>query len=554
MVSQSPQEKILSRYNPKPKKAARSMEGLLFIGVAAAIWIWVSIYASTVYQPKYAAKSLVLIKDSAITSHYVVPAENYAIQTTSSSSANPVLNTMGLLKSEAISQALYDYLQKNHPEELQKHLIKTKAQWDRFYSDGKAFIKAKNQPGTDLITIQFSWHAPIIAKEGLDTILRAFSNASLNLNRSEQHSKSIYLEAQVGDIAKALEKVRQEKSRYKEAVGSVNLAKESDTLATQGIEMATRLSQVEATAQGKEAEFKRYEKMLGMPSDDAITASALGLNKTLSKLQDQLYQLNQRNAELRTTLTEKNPKLKEIQSQIQSVKLDIQNELNRTLGSNAQVGNHVAIADEGRGNIIRLMATAQAEAINLNTEANVLRERMAEIDQQIKDFPNKEEALANLDEKERSLSSALSAVRQKEIEAKLKEAETLSNVFVVDQPQLPTKVKFPDQIQLLILGILFGIAAGVGAVALKRSLLKADLTVQSPQVPDLCEVESTKPDSLPNYAYKKNLYASVPQGSAIREKNIGSLKARLQKGLSESKDGQNQNGHQGSIYFMTSNN
>jgi len=423
------------------------------------------VYSLAFYHNKYSSDAMVLIKDSAISTSYVLPEQNYAIQTTSSNASNPVLNTMGLLKSESISDALWQYLKTQHPEELQKLHLKTQEDWRAYFAEGRSLLKAKNMPATDMITLEFKWETPEVAKGGLETVLKAFQDTSKNINRAEQESRSKYLANQVVDIEQKLADLRERKSKYKQEMQTINISQESTKLADESIRLASRLNEVEAEASGKEAEFLRYQNMLHLSPENALNGTALGMNTTLNDLQNKLYQLNQQYAELKITLTPKNPKLQEITSQIEAAKENIKSEMTRTLTSSSTKNgkNAVAISDSTRGTIISQMVSARAESIQSYTQAQVMHKRLADIDKLIHDLPNKEQQLANMEEEEKSLSSALDTLRQKQLEAQLKQAETLSNVFIIDKPRLPGSPKFPTKIHLLFIGLLGGILAGMGA-------------------------------------------------------------------------------------------
>lgn len=443
---------------------------LLIGGVAAFVMFWVLVYAFTLHSTQYAAKSVVIIKDSAITSRYVMPEQYYALQTTTSNSSNPVLNTMGLLKSKSISDALYDYFQEKRPEELSRNRIASRADWDRFFLDGSSFIKAKNQPGTDLITVEFEWDNPVVAQEALQVVVNAFQQASLELNQSEQRSRTSFLEKQVEEVDAQLAAVRSRKTRYRQGAGTVSVKRESDDLAGSRMELGNRLSQIEASARGKEAEVARYQKMLGMNPEKALKASALGQNATMAKLQDELYQLQQKAANLRTTYTENNPKVKEVQSQIDQIKADIEAEKVRTLGKQAADVQDGVVADTTRGTVVASMVAAQAEANRLRSEAAVIRNRLGEVNGMIQRFPQVESELAGIEQEEASLGSALDNLRQKVMEAKVKEEQTLSNVFIVDPPRMPVKPEFPTQLHLVVLSVVMGLGAGVVTAMGKEQL------------------------------------------------------------------------------------
>ncbi len=435
--------------------------------VATIVWVWTILYCFFGYVPRYGSQATALIKDSAITTRYIVPDQNYALQTTSSNASNPVLNTMGLLRSETISKALWRYLQLKHPEELKSRGIKTFWDWKRFYKDGKAYLSYKNVVGTDLISLQFIWDDPVLAQEGLETILAAFQQASLKVNRAEQESRLRYLQIQVVQVEQQLDVVRREKSAYKKKMKVVNLSRESDELAQDGIQLVTQLNQIEAKAQGKTAEYNRYQKMLGLDANRALNATGAGMNPTLAQLQSDLYQLSKTHALLKTTLTDKNPKVKEIKTQMEQVKNNIQAELKRSLIHQSNPDHVEAVSDLARGTAINQMVAAQADSIRLKTEAEVTRNRLDQINRQIEAFPDLEEVLADLDESEKSLSDALYNIRQKELESRMKNAETLSNVFVVDVAQYPLTQMFPLQGHILALGLILGLVLGAASALLR---------------------------------------------------------------------------------------
>jgi uncharacterized protein involved in exopolysaccharide biosynthesis len=443
----------------------------LIIGVGLFVTFWMLVYTFTLYKPQFAAKSTVIIKDSAVTSRYIEPDQYYALQTTSSSSSNPVLNTMGILKSGAISDALWNYFQTRHPEQLEKNKIKTQKDWDRFYQDGSAFIKAKNQPGTDLIAIQFSWSDPVIAKEALTVVVSAFQDASRDLNREEQVSRTKFLNSQVGEIEKQLADIRQQKSMFQSDQHTVSIQREGDDLAGSRMELGNKLNQLESQARGKEDMVHRYQQLLGMTPEIALKASALGQNGSMSRLQDELYHLQQQYALLNSSLTETNPKVREVQAQIDQVKASIDAEQIRTLGKLLPPDNNGVVADNTRNTLITNMLQAQGEERDLRTQANVVQERVNQINRDIRNFPETAEGLANLEQKETSLSTALDQLRQKVLEGKLKEEQTLSNVFIVDAPRLPDKAQFPTRSHLIVLSLLLGAGVGLASAFAKEQFV-----------------------------------------------------------------------------------
>lgn len=441
----------------------------LILGVGLFVTFWMLLYTFLVYKPHYSAKATVIIKDSAITSRYIEPEQFYAMQTTSSSSSNPVLNTMSILKSKAISDALWNYFSTQHPEELKHAKIKTKREWNSFFQDGSAFIKAKNQPGTDLIAIQFSWNKAEIAKEALDVIVKAFQDNSRDLNKEEQISRTRFMNKQVAELEAQVEAIRREKSKYQSQKHTISLTREEDDLASSRLELSTRLNQIEALAKGKEDQVRNYQNILKLTPEQALKASALGQNSTMTKLQDEAYRLQQVHSLLQSSLTDNNPKVQEIKAQLDRVNANINDERKRTLGNHAAGGT--VVADTTRGTLINTMLQAQGEAKDLRAQASVIRQRLTQVNQDIEKYPALAEGLANISQKEASLSTALDQLRQKVMEGRIKEEQTLSNVFIVDPPRTPEKAQFPTQTHLIVISVLLGFGVGVAVAFAKEQFL-----------------------------------------------------------------------------------
>lgn len=445
----------------------------LIAGVTLFAWGWILVYALAVYQPRYGSQALVIIKDSAVTSRYVEPERYYVRQTTSSSSSNPVLNTMELLKSATIREALREFMMKNHPEELKKLHIENQRDWQEFFGDGTGFIKAKNKPGTDLISISLKWPDPEIARGGLEVVLKAFQKTSREINTAEQANQSLYLDQQVKEMEIKLAAIRKQKSQYKQRSGTVDLRQESGNLVTSSIELANRLSELEAQAQGKESEVRRYQQIIGMNPTSGVEAVAIGQNSTMTNLQDELYRLSQQHAFLRATLTDINPKVKEVAAQIEQVKQDIEAETLRVLGGSER-NTDAVIADGTRSEVISNMVAAQAEAQRLRSEAEVTKDRLAQINRQLSSLPKVEADLARIEQQEATLSQSLDLLRQRATEARLKEKQTLSNVFIINQPQIPLHPQFPDRLQLIVLGLFLGLGCGLAAAIGRELWLNRD--------------------------------------------------------------------------------
>jgi hypothetical protein len=73
----------------------------------------------------------------------------------------------------------------------------------------------------------------------------------------------------------------------------------------------------------------------------------------------------------------------------------------------------------------------------------------------------------------------LDQLREKVLEGRLKEEQTLSNVFIVDAPHLPESPEFPTRSHFILLSIVVGLASGI-AIAIAKEQLFSDEVSETP--------------------------------------------------------------------------
>ncbi|MEB3286203.1 MAG: Wzz/FepE/Etk N-terminal domain-containing protein [Vampirovibrionales bacterium] len=456
----------------------------LIAATTIVISILVGVYSFFVYVPKYSSSASVMVKDSALTAKFLT---NDQYTTTTAQSSNPVLNTMELLKSELIPEYLWQDLISKSKQAQEEAGVSSLAEWKKYFGDGKRFIKAKNVPGTDVIAMGFQWPSPDIAQKGLRSVLFGFQQASLQQNQSEHHQRYLYLSEQGKELRTQLGEIRQAVAVFKKSHNIYSLDSALSNYEQNRSAIANSSKIASAEAQNYLNQLNAYQKTLGMNSQKAVSAVAVGRSTTLSQLYAKLYELTGEKTALQARYTDEHPKVKELISQVAQTKNDIEAELarNGVSAPSADIAEKIAkenaerktapantaIGDETRSNAVRDMLEAEARYKGLQAQSAGLKRALSEMDSQMQGIPKAEATLATMRQEEESLSSALEILDEKTLESRMREAQTLSNVFVLAPPSLPSAPAFPSKIQLAVIGIFFGLAAGVGLAYVKASLL-----------------------------------------------------------------------------------
>ncbi len=433
----------------------------LIASFSIIIFVLISSYSLLCYTPQYTSQASVVIKDSALTAKYL---SNDTYSTTTAVSANSVLNTMELLKSDLIAESVWRNVISKHPEEM-KHLhINTLSAWKNQFGSGKAFIAAKNVPGTDVIYLSFKWRNAKIAKEGLESVLIAFQEASLKQNQAEHHQRYVYLKKQSDELQRQLTNLREQIAIYKKENKVYNIESTLSQYELNRGQIDNSFKMTQAEANNYRQQFAAYESSLGMNTKKAVAAVAIGRSSTLSALYAKRYELVEQKHANQTRYTSENPKMKQIDSELAQIDQNINDEIAKSgLGLKTDTKNIAIIADEARSQAVQDMLIAKARFEGAEAQTIGLRKSLGEIEAKMQKVPKIEATLLAMKQEESLLSKSLDAIGEKALDAQMREAQTLSNVFVVNGPGLPLKPVAPSRIQLILTGLLVGVAGGIAA-------------------------------------------------------------------------------------------
>jgi uncharacterized protein involved in exopolysaccharide biosynthesis len=410
------------------------------------------------YVPSFTSDSMVMIKDSVLTSKLVSDEEH---RTTTAAASSNVLNTMNLLNTDGVSKAVYNFFRLQHPEELQLLEITNYMEWREFYKDGSKFLTSRNKPGTDIIMVKFKWSKDAeITQQAHQVALKAFQQASREVNKAEYQERSQYLAEQYLTVKAELEAVRKQISQMKRANRTADIEQKRAEMTIARVDLQRSLSQAESDARAEAAKLARYQKSLGMTAHQALAATAIGSNTALSEAYNRYNQISQDHAQKASLYTDKSPEMKEVKAQLAAAEQTIQSELKRVLGNDAPETVPV-FSDDAHMKSVSDMVMTQANVAQYSTKASALRSEIGKMDREISQVPEVEENLANLTQEEDSLSESLKTLQEKMLEARLKDTQAASNVLVVDAPSVPIKPDPLNEKHLMVLSLLLGAGLGV---------------------------------------------------------------------------------------------
>jgi len=419
---------------------------------------WGVIYSFTLYTPKYESKARLWIKalnpQASVNPELASQAVNPLMPV--AQAGNPILTQMEMLKSERISNALTEYVNKNYPNENPggKPINVSK------------LIDLKNRVGTDIIEVNFTWRKPELSQRFLGMIIDTYQETVAETNTSIRRKRREFIDHKIVEVESDLAKVNEQILNFKRNNRVMAIPMEAQEMATRRGELETTLAKVLMEKNGSLNKVNDMRKQLGLTTAYGLRNSVVSYdNSELVQLQNNLSSVMLDYLSKKEILADDNPKLVALKNQVDYLKHRI-----RTL-----TGEHInaslpTISDPVKSNIAQSMAESQSNYMAMSAQETSLRAALAKLQGQYEKMPENEYALSKLEETQMVLTNAYKALKSQQIDAHLNEAEVMSNIFEVDPPSLPEKPSPLTKVHYIVLSLLAGMSLGLMAAIGKQQI------------------------------------------------------------------------------------
>lgn len=425
----------------------------LILSVILIFLAWAIVYLLLFYKPAYKSQAKVWIKNLA-TEEFVTNLDNSQSQLTPLTQAgNPLLTQMEILDSDQLKQAIVNY----------------KAKQGKKISIKSVKVKVKNRPNTDILDLTYKGSSPEDAQMTLQEILKNYEDINLAINRKIRTSRREYIDLKLEEISQKLLDVRNQLKQYKTKNLSIDIIEQSRQLVDQQVLMSTKLADTRAELKNKNSSVAELQNQLSLGTKEAVNAAALGGNDVLVELRKDLNKAVEEYAFDSAKLADTNPKMIAHKNKINAINEQIKKQMQISIGKYA-ASQKINIFDPVREDMVKKLSERKTELMGLQASERAMQNSLKQNAQEISKVPENKFNLDNLEQEEFVLSEAYKQLKEKQIEAKIKEAEAVSNIVVVDTPSLPEGASFPTGFQTIILALFFGAFAGLFVSILKTYL------------------------------------------------------------------------------------
>lgn len=332
--------------------------------------------------------------------------------------------------------------------------------------EAKQEVSTEVIPGTQIIEISFRHTDPQVTSSLLNLIASSVIQENAETIRSEARATRQFLENQIPRRQQELVKIESSISQFKQQYNIVSLEETDNKRLTQSIAEAEKVAE-EISAELKQVQARglALSKIIDQSSDkESYLSTKAGQNPELISLRDQLSNLESQLKIKRESLTDDHPDIQKLITEKEAAQALYQQKLSTILpGSSLNSNGTVQVANEK-------VAQELSEKLVLSVvERNELRDKLANtrsyistLDARRKQYPVLEKTLASLQRKKEGSTESVNLLRQKLDEARIAEAQLVSNLRIIEEANKPTLPSYPNIPSFLVLGIMAAVALSAG--------------------------------------------------------------------------------------------
>lgn len=335
----------------------------------------------------------------------------------------------------------------------------------------KKRLKVKIVPATNILELNYQAQDVALAVKLLNAITQAMIEENVKAISSKATKVREFLENEVPKAEKLLLTAEAAENEYRKASNIVSFEEQSKSI----VESLANLEQQERTLLGQLGEVRSrvvsLEKITQAgPPTEAYANVRGGQDEELKNLRTKLADLEQQIVKTRLQFTQQHPKTIELIGEYNSIQNLYNRELARVSPGNQPIPKTNVAADPLSQELTSQLITNQMENAALGNKLRVVQYQKANLQARLAQLPLQQQPLTELTRKRKQAEESLKLLKRKLEEARIAEAQKVSNLKIIEEAKLPESPASPNPIIILLVASIFGIVLSTGMVLLLESM------------------------------------------------------------------------------------
>lgn len=373
--------------------------------------------------------------------------------------ANPLANQAELIKSQKV---------------LERSLTKlatAKSLNQLTTAEISSGLRVKIVPATNILEVSYQGKQANTVAQILNAVSQAMVEESADVIRREAASVRLFLEAEVPKLRSRLKLAEAVENNYRQQSGIVSFADQTKSLVDSLAVLENQ--ERDLSTQLQETESKRASLQAITKSENVNTAYATvrgGQDEEIKKLRAKLAELDTELAQTRLRFTDNHPTVISLTESRDALRNLYTQELARVSPENQTIPKNQVASDPTSQQLTNSLINNQVERDAIAKKLKAVRLERAKLQTRLTELPIKQQPLGILTRQREEAAESLKLLQSKLEEARVAEAQLVSNIRIIEKATTPTSPSAPKPLVVQIIAAVFGIILAICIVILLQIL------------------------------------------------------------------------------------
>ncbi|MDJ0842747.1 GumC family protein [Crocosphaera sp.] len=335
----------------------------------------------------------------------------------------------------------------------------------------KKKLQVKIVPETNILEIHFKHPDPETSAQFVNEITQTLVAENIKTIRSQATAIREFLEQEIPKQQKATEAATLAENQYRQDYGLVAEGEQTSNLVDSLGSLENQERTIIAQLQNNQRKTQEIQQLIGLQNTQkAYLAGQVAQDETLRTLQNKLVELEISIANARSRFTESHPTVLSLVEEQEKVVNLYQQELNKVTSNADVISTKKITNDDLSQNLTSQFILSQIEGLALQEQLKTLQIQQKQLKQRLDKIPNHKQNLSQLVRKREEAVNTLKFLEGKLGEARLTEAQLLSNVRILELAEVDPTNKTPSKKVILLLAGFVGMIFATGMILLQEIL------------------------------------------------------------------------------------
>jgi succinoglycan biosynthesis transport protein ExoP len=331
-------------------------------------------------------------------------------------------------------------------------------------------LRVRIVPGTNILELSYRDKNPKLAAALLNAATAAMVEENIANIRAGASSVRAFLETEVPKQRTVLEEVEARENRYRQENGLISVAEQTQELVQSLGAVENQERDLSSQLQDLTSQHLSLQQLVGTASSKkAYTSARVGQDEELKALRTKLADLAAQVIEMRSRLGDQHPDLIALTEQRDETQKLYESKRSRIMPAEQSSTSDVA-GDALSQELMAKLIASDIERVALEQKLGVVRTSRLNLQSRLIELPIKQQPLTTLIRTREEAESTLKQLQSKLQEARIAEAQLISNINIISVAESPTQPQWPKKSAVLVMAVVFGTALSTGIILLLEVL------------------------------------------------------------------------------------